>query len=1190
MSAGRVTPPPPSLAPQRPAQAPGRNDVNQLDYLVEEKLEKTRLHVKIVDLFAALMLMTVALLSIIVGAAMVEAWLFDLGTLGRWLVFATLLGVAGYFIAGRVVPLLVKKIHPAFAARMIEQSQPTLKNSLINFVMFRGDRGGVRREVYDAMRNRAATDLQQVEVEGAVDRSQLVKIGIVLAAIVLVCGVFVAVRPQNALATLQRVAAPWSGAARATRVRIHSVDPGDTERFYRDELQIVAAIEGLREDETAWVVCDPLRVDVADIETRGSERHELIAVDDGYQLAKPISIEQSFHYRIVAGDAVSPDFQVEMSIAPTLLVESIEFEYPAYTGYEKSRSREVDIDDLEGAMVTLQTVANLPIGSAFIELYAPGEGEVAKTIKLTKTDDLHAVGGFTLELNRERSAPRFNRYRVGYYAEGGERTPHEAFHRIAVQADLKPEIELLAPLDDPADLPLNSGIELEFTANDPDFHLQSVKLHAAIDGFEIVPQTLYESDPSSSSRVLRRSFLAARKLKFQKKEGSRRVVRPLAAGDIVEYWLVARDNRLLMPGQLSNVAEASTRRFRLSITEPVTDPARDPEEDKADAKTPDPDSADPESKDPETEEKSDGGEDGGEDGSAGKGDDGEADGESGDPTDGGGGDSESGGEKPTEESEQGDGGSTTAGKEGEGGDGKEGAGDGAQGDSTSKDDQGESGGGETPGPTDGGEKDGGEGETAQEGGSGSGQGNNATESNNPGNQDASDGDAGGAGESQNQQNNGGGDSREGEQGGADGGSDAGKQQQGTPHDGEVIERIMEKMEKSKGEGSGQNQPNQNGNKPPESNGGSDGTKPDENAQAQPTEGGGEKQDRPEVNGEGEAPTDATDGTPEAGEPNKQGEPKAGTENKQGEPKQGEGTDGGQDGGEDSEAKPNGGAEPNDAAESGSESEGEGQQSNAGANAGDEKSKPSDSQGGDNGDRKGGGKQGDGQGAQNEGEGSAGSSTPADEGAGKADQPGKGETGSNPGDGQKAPGATGETSGDLKGDGTDSSTESGGNRPKPGAGEGRSGGAEGNPQDSPFGGSGGYDRNENTKPFSEEISEGDKANLEYSREATDLALEYLKEHKDDPSAAEDLGLTPAEMDAFLKRWQEMKRNAIEGDDEDRKTLDESLRSLGLRPYTDSAGGVGAEDDALRGARDQGSRSKPPAEFIDQFNAYKRGLAR
>jgi hypothetical protein len=117
------------------------------------------------------------------------------------------------------------------------------------------------------------------------------------------------------------------------------------------------------------------------------------------------------------------------------------------------------------------------------------------------------------------------------------------------------------------------------------------------------------------------------------------------------------------------------------------------------------------------------------------------------------------------------------------------------------------------------------------------------------------------------------------------------------------------------------------------------------------------------------------------------------------------------------------------------------------------------------------------------------------------------------------------------------------------------------------------------------------NLEYARQATELVLERLKDQQSnpDPELLESLGWTADELERFVARWESLKRAAQEDRARGQADLDDALRSLGLRATGPERRGGGAQADRVPGLRDQ-SRSRPPAEFLEQFNAYKRGAAR
>ena len=59
---------------------------------------------------------------------------------------------------------------------------------------------------------------------------------------------------------------------------------------------------------------------------------------------------------------------------------------------------------------------------------------------------------------------------------------------------------------------------------------------------------------------------------------------------------------------------------------------------------------------------------------------------------------------------------------------------------------------------------------------------------------------------------------------------------------------------------------------------------------------------------------------------------------------------------------------------------------------------------------------------------------------------------------------------------------------------------------------------------------------------------------------------------------------------KRELDESLRSLGLRPSRDRVRQGTTQSDGATGLRDSGTRTAPPAAYQELFDAFKKGAAR
>src|SRR6185436_845969 len=104
-----------------------------------------------------LMVLAAGTLAFFFLAALFDHWVVPggLGTIGRSIFFALYLAGAGYYTIARVGPLVVRRINPVYAAQAIESSKPSLKNSLVNFLLFRQHREDLPEVIYAAIEEQA---------------------------------------------------------------------------------------------------------------------------------------------------------------------------------------------------------------------------------------------------------------------------------------------------------------------------------------------------------------------------------------------------------------------------------------------------------------------------------------------------------------------------------------------------------------------------------------------------------------------------------------------------------------------------------------------------------------------------------------------------------------------------------------------------------------------------------------------------------------------------------------------------------------------------------------------------------------------------------------------------------------------------------------------------------------------------
>ncbi len=538
--------------PSRPRPTPPNATVVEYDEYIDKRIGQTRRTVWTVELASALVALVAGVLAFLFTAALIEHWLLPggFGVVGRTLLFGALVGGAAYFGYRRIWPLLVRRINPVYAAQTIEQSSPSLKNSLINLLLFRQRRGELADAVYETLEEQAAQRLTRVPAEAAVDRTHLIRLGYVLVAVVVVAMLYRVVSPKDPLVTAERVLMPWADVVPASRVEITAVEPGTTTVTLGEYVDVSADVYGLRDDDTVVV-----RYTTDD--GQAVDRAVPMASDDGVRFTcrlpgesepgESLGVTQPLRYRIEAGDARSLDYQVHVVAAPTILVRSIDYDYPGYTGYaDRSVDDLGDIRAIEGTRVTLHARANGPIDEAYIDFDADGRRDVRMTV-----DGNEAEASFTLALRPDRQTPEHTSYVLRFTNTDGRRNRQPVKHPIDVLPDYAPEVELTEPPERMRDVRLDETLSIGVDARDPDFALSGVRLQGYVGDRQVVDERLLATE--HQGRFVTR-------YQFTPREHG------LKVGDVVQYWAVAADSRTPQPNT------ATSERKVLRVTSP--DPAK----------------------------------------------------------------------------------------------------------------------------------------------------------------------------------------------------------------------------------------------------------------------------------------------------------------------------------------------------------------------------------------------------------------------------------------------------------------------------------------------------------------------------------------------------------------------------------------------------------------------------------------
>lgn len=532
----------PNYPGQTPSGAPVPGAAVNYGHYVNEQIEHTRDQVKLMEVASESALLIVVFLGYVLAWVVADHWLVagGLSVALRFVAFAVLVVLGVGLYCWRILPLLIRRINPIYAAAAIEKSQPSLKNSLINFLMLRRDSAALPQVVVQMVEQRAASDLSHTPIDSAVDRSRVLRFSYILLALAFLFVGYKVFSPKDPLQSAGRMMFPWADLAPATRVTIRELEPGDANIYSGEWLTVRAMITGLRDDEQVLLY----------FSTKDGAAHErpieMKRPLDGlrYQVVLPEETSgfgQDGEYYIVAGDVRTRKYAIHVSPAPSIVVEKVELKYPAYTGIKTEVVDHGDFEAIEGTIVSVFAKANQKIqaSSPILDFGCDGKSPYLRMF----AEGQSASADYTLSASPEA---KHETYLVRFKNEDGRENPKPTRHRVMIIRDLPPTVAFTEPNRDTKAY-VDQTVVFKLTAEDPDFALAKVALKMQRDGRDVLL-----SDAGLLLREVHRGLFETRFAFVPEKLG-------LKPGDIVTYWAEATDIRAPHPNS------SKTESFKIEI-------------------------------------------------------------------------------------------------------------------------------------------------------------------------------------------------------------------------------------------------------------------------------------------------------------------------------------------------------------------------------------------------------------------------------------------------------------------------------------------------------------------------------------------------------------------------------------------------------------------------------------------------
>ncbi|MCX6967827.1 MAG: hypothetical protein NTZ46_08640 [Verrucomicrobia bacterium] len=278
---------------------------------------------------------------------------FHFGSATRWVAF---LLVISPFLAGIALTIraALPSISEASIARRIETAADGSRNTLISAVQFDRElapNSGFRTALFQEMND----PFPQVDWSRVFDFELLKRLAIGLGTVVLLMGTFAAIRPLYFVNSAARILLPGRAIAPLTRTQIASLTPGSTRVINGRDLLVSVRLAG-QIPKGVWLLSR---------EPGGNWQKVLM----DHEIGSPEftcawkEVREPFAYRIEAGDALSPVYEIAVRPRTAIVARTASIEPPAYTRLGKETRREFAALQglLPGSNVSLALTFNAPL-------------------------------------------------------------------------------------------------------------------------------------------------------------------------------------------------------------------------------------------------------------------------------------------------------------------------------------------------------------------------------------------------------------------------------------------------------------------------------------------------------------------------------------------------------------------------------------------------------------------------------------------------------------------------------------------------------------------------------------------------------------------------------------------------------------------------------------------------------------
>ena len=445
----------------------------KFDTQVDEQLAEATSRIRFHDITFGALLAAGMLLAYFTAMIVLDKYLV-LPEWVRQLALGTFLVALGAAVWYTIIRPLRREINPMYAAVQVERTVEDAKNSVVGYVDAKGNEK-VHPTVRAAMGARAAKSAAEADLNQAVDHRSLIYAGGVVVALALVLVVlFFVFRPAQFRSLTTRALMPFTSSAIATRTQLSLVKPDPADSTITSGQSVTVAVFVAGKVPAAE---GPERVRLMLRHNPADPNYEVVPMERGdtnrdWTVRVPdYLVQNGFWYKVVAGDAETPEHKLTVRTAPLFTDFEANYEYPAYLrmkpqiGVKGNR-----LVAYRGTKVTLIAKTNREVKDGRMDVDPIAEKVIGRPAT-SRPDSLQ----FEYKLVENGS------YRLHFTATNGERNADPPPFAIQVLSDFAPTITILKPEEDEIPLPANGQLAVDATIGD-DFGIDKAWLKVRLSG------------------------------------------------------------------------------------------------------------------------------------------------------------------------------------------------------------------------------------------------------------------------------------------------------------------------------------------------------------------------------------------------------------------------------------------------------------------------------------------------------------------------------------------------------------------------------------------------------------------------------------------------------------------------------------------------------------------------------------